>query len=91
VARDGHGTTHEETVQARARAREALLMGLRLAIGVEADYFAARTGLQLEDALDSEILAASLEAGYVRRTATHLLATESGRRRLDALLPRLVR
>ncbi len=91
VARDGHGITHEEAVPVLERAREALIMGLRLAVGVDAAYFAARTGVALDEAVDAEILAASVEAGYVRRTATHLVATESGRRRLDALLPRLVK
>jgi oxygen-independent coproporphyrinogen-3 oxidase len=72
------------------RAREALLMGLRLADGIDSAHFTARTGVPLNDAIDADIAAACEEAGYLRRTRTHLAATESGRRRLDALLPRLV-
>jgi putative oxygen-independent coproporphyrinogen III oxidase len=89
VARDGHGTTHESPVPPAERAREALLMGLRLAEGIDSAHFAARTGVALAGAIDPDIAAACEEAGYLRRTKTHLVATESGRRRLDALLPRL--
>jgi hypothetical protein len=35
-------------------------------------------------------LRAAVEAGYVELTATHMLATAEGRKRLDALLPELV-
>jgi putative oxygen-independent coproporphyrinogen III oxidase len=90
VARNGHGTTHEAPVPPAERAREALLMGLRLAEGIDSTHFAARTGVALTDAIDSDIAAACEEAGYLRLTQTHLIATDSGRRRLDALLPRLV-
>jgi hypothetical protein len=44
----------------------------------------------LENAVDRGILAASMEEGYVIATDTHLVATQAGRRVLDALLPRLV-
>ena len=90
VERDGHGTTHEDIVTMPERAREALLMGLRLTEGVERAWFEARTGMALAEAVDGDILAASIEAGYVIETPTHLVATAEGRRRLDALLPRLV-
>jgi len=90
VARDGHGSTRETPVPPPERAREALLMGLRLAEGISADYFATRTGRRLDDAVDPEILSAAIEAGYLHQTPSHLIATEAGRRRLDALLPRLV-
>jgi oxygen-independent coproporphyrinogen-3 oxidase len=90
VERDGHGSTAEEVVSQQDRAREALLMGLRLSEGVERAWFARRCGVALEDAVDRGILAASVEEGYVIATDTHLVATQAGRRVLDALLPRLV-
>ena len=90
VERNEHGSTHDEPVPPAERAREALLMGLRLAEGIAADSFHARTGVRLDDAVDASIVAASIEAGYLERTQTHLIATPEGRRRLDALLPRLV-
>jgi oxygen-independent coproporphyrinogen-3 oxidase len=90
VERNGHGSTAEEDILPRDRAREALLMGLRLAEGIDADAFLQRTGLSLEQSVDASILAACIEADYVSYDAGILRATEEGRRRLDAVLPRLV-
>ncbi len=90
VEAHGHGTTHEDPVPQTDRAREMLLMGLRLTEGIDAARFAARTGIALDDALDPEILHRAIEEGYVIRTDRHLTATAEGRMRLDALLPALV-
>ena len=90
VEAHGHGTTHEDPVPQTDRAREMLLMGLRLTEGIDAARFTARTGMALDDALDAEILHRAIEAGYVTRTDRHLAATAEGRMRLDALLPALV-
>ena len=90
VERDGHGTTGETPVAEEDRAREMLLMGLRLAEGVAESRFAARTGRSLDSALDPDILARAIEAGYLDRDVTRLRATAEGRKRLDALLPMLV-
>ncbi len=90
VEREGHGSTAEEIIGPADRAREMLLMGLRLHEGIDAARFARRTGIALPDALDPAVLAMAEEAGYVVQTATHLTATAEGRVRLDALLPALV-
>ena len=90
VESHGHGTTHEDPVPQTDRAREMLLMGLRLTEGVDAARFAARTGVTLDDAIDPEILRRAIEEGYVTRTDRCLAATAEGRMRLDALLPALV-
>ena len=90
VERDGHGSTPEEAVAPRDCAREALLMGLRLAEGISAAAFAQRTGVALANALDPEILSACVAEGYLVWDEARLVATTAGRRRLDALLPRLV-
>jgi len=89
VERHGHGSTAEEIVSPRDRAREALLMGLRLTEGIDAAAFAARTGVALEDAVDPFILAACVEEGYLVASPGRLAATRQGRARLDAVLPRL--
>jgi oxygen-independent coproporphyrinogen-3 oxidase len=91
VERDGHGSTAEEIVSGLDKAREALLMGLRLTEGIDKRWFATRTGVALGDAVDTEILLAAVEAGYLADMETRLIATPAGRRLLDALLPRLVR
>jgi oxygen-independent coproporphyrinogen-3 oxidase len=87
----GSGATVEDEVSKRDQAREALLMGLRLTEGVAFTTFLERTGTPLTEAVDPDILEAALEAAYLRTTATHLIATAEGRKRLDALLPVLAR
>jgi oxygen-independent coproporphyrinogen-3 oxidase len=91
VERHGHGSTSEEALSATERAREMLLMGLRLSVGVEADRFAARTGVALRDAIDEDVLQRAVEEGYLRHDGGTLRATLEGRKRLDALLAALVR
>jgi oxygen-independent coproporphyrinogen-3 oxidase len=91
VERDGHGSTEETRLAPTERAREALLVGLRLAEGIDAARFAARTGIALDAALEPEVLASGLEAGYLLRDKDRLRATAEGRKRLDALLAALVR
>jgi putative oxygen-independent coproporphyrinogen III oxidase len=90
VEAQGHGTTHEEPVVPADRAREMLLMGLRLAEGIDEARFAARTGMALDDALDAGVLGQAIEAGYVARGGGRLRALPEGRLRLDALLGALV-
>jgi oxygen-independent coproporphyrinogen-3 oxidase len=91
VERRGHGSGEDQVIAPPDRAREALLMGLRLAEGIDASWFLSRTGVALEDAVDPSMLAACIDAGYLTVTASRLVATAEGRRRLDAMLPRLAR
>jgi oxygen-independent coproporphyrinogen-3 oxidase len=91
VEQHGHGTTLEEAVGPQDRAREALIMGLRLVEGVDAGRFQARTGGRLEDALEPDILSEALAESYISFENGRLAATKRGIKRLDALLPALVR
>ena len=90
VERWGHGSTAEERIGPRGRAREMLLMGLRLTEGIDASRFAARTGMPLDDALDPSVLDQALEADYLTYADGRLAATAEGRLRLDSLLTQLV-
>jgi oxygen-independent coproporphyrinogen-3 oxidase len=90
VERQGHGSTDDEPVPPAERAREALLMGLRLSEGIDAVRFATRTGVALEAAIEGETLGRAVEAGYLERAGGRLRATAEGRLRLDALLAALV-
>jgi len=90
VEQQGHGSTTEEHIGPQDRAREMLLMGLRLTEGVDAARFAARTGMELEAALDPAILEQALEVGYLTHAAGRLAATIEGRLRLDSLLAQLI-
>ena len=91
VAAHGHGTSEELAIEPPDRAREALLMGLRLAEGVDLAAFTARTGLDLAEAVDAAMLEACIEEGYLGLTPERLTATAQGRQRLGALLPALLR
>jgi len=90
VERDGHGSTAEEDISPENRAREALLMGLRLREGIDRTEFEQRTTIALDDAIDPAMLIACIDAGYLQ-AGTRLRATPEGLRRLDAILPRLVK
>jgi oxygen-independent coproporphyrinogen-3 oxidase len=67
-----------------------LLMGLRLAEGIDAAAFEVRTEVPLPETLDADTLEQAVEANYLAWDGTVLRATPEGRKRLDALLPRLV-
>lgn len=90
VEAHGHGTKGSEHLSADMKAHEALLMGLRLRKGIQADHFQRRTGKDLLTCLDPTILTACLEEGYLEHNHTTLRATDEGRLRLEALLAQLV-
>ncbi len=90
VERSGEGTTSDEAIEAPERAREALLMGLRLAEGIDLAWFEARTGQTLAQSVDGDVLAHAIDAGYLTVTPNLLIATKAGRIRLDSLLGLLV-
>ncbi|MCB8875317.1 radical SAM family heme chaperone HemW [Acidisoma silvae] len=87
----GHGSGADVIVTQVEQAEEMLLMGLRLSEGISAARFQARTGMALNDAIDTEMLPALIEEGYLIHDGDRLRATPEGRLRLDALLGALVR
>nr|WP_294547537.1 radical SAM family heme chaperone HemW [uncultured Rhodopila sp.] len=90
VEQSGDGTTSNEPVEDAERAREALLMGLRLAEGIDLAWFEARTGRTLAQSVDADVFAQAVAEGYLTATPERLTATREGRIRLDSLLGRLV-
>ena len=90
VERLGTGETSATPLSVRDRAREMLLMGLRLSEGIDTEAFAARTGTPLAAALDGGVLQAARDEGYLLWHGDRLAATPAGRLRLDALLGALV-
>jgi putative oxygen-independent coproporphyrinogen III oxidase len=91
VEQSEHGTTEQLALGTEEKAREMLLMGLRLTEGIDPARFAARTGTALEAAVDPETLAQAVAESYLEWQGGRLLALPAGRLRLDALLAALVR
>jgi oxygen-independent coproporphyrinogen-3 oxidase len=90
VERNGDGLTADEPVMPEERAREALLMGLRLTEGIEVARFEARTGRTLAQSVDAGVLEQCIAEGYLTLTPHRLVATREGRIRLNSLLAALV-
>ena len=83
VERNGDGLTSDEPVEAEDRAREALLMGLRLTEGIEVARFEGRTGRTLAQSVDADVLSRCISEGYLMVTHDRLTATREGRIRLE--------
>ena len=90
VERAGHGTAETSSVEGRDMVEEALMMGLRLADGIDRATFASVSGVDPVEAIDAARLDPLMRAGFLEIDATHLRATSEGRQRLNALLERLV-
>lgn len=83
IERNGHGIEREDPLDPQDRGVEALLMGLRLAEGVDLS--------RIPDApLDAKALAGMEAQGLVRREGTRLVVTDAGMPVLEAILRELV-
>jgi oxygen-independent coproporphyrinogen-3 oxidase len=83
----GHGTAESETIDVGTMWREALMMGLRLAEGVDLKALAARG---IDVALDQRKLAPLIEGGLLEIANGRLVATGAGRQVLNTLLLKLM-
>ncbi|WP_375194814.1 radical SAM family heme chaperone HemW [Sphingobium sp.] len=90
VARNGHGLQSEEPLAPADRAREALLMGLRLAEGVDLDRIARLSGLPVSALIDDGAIARLAPHGLIRRQDQRLTIQPAGMLLLDAILPEVV-
>jgi len=84
VARNGHGLVEEEVLSPREAAREALVMGLRLAEGIDTQALARRFGVEsiVDEAAVSRLAALEL----LNRRGPQLIVTPAGRLLLDSIL-----
>ena len=83
MARNGHGMVEEEKLTAAEAADEALVMGLRLAEGINIEALEARLGVPLVDRDATDRLVAS---GHLHCDRGRLRTTPAGRLVLDHLL-----
>jgi putative oxygen-independent coproporphyrinogen III oxidase len=90
VAEHGHGIAEHRPLGQREQAAEAMLMGLRLAEGVDLAALAARFGLGEADLVIPAKRAFYGEMDLLRETGSRLIVTEKGMPLLDGLLGELV-
>jgi len=84
VARNGHGIAEEEPLTATQAADEALVMGLRLAEGIDPAALAKRFGLPA--IVDWPAVDQLAQSGHLTRNGSHVAATVAGRLVLNRVL-----
>ncbi len=90
IERDGHGIQEERILGSREQASESLLMGLRLAEGIDLATIAARFALADDLLIDRKRLAFFEDLGLVWTENSRIGVTEAGMPLLDALLAELI-
>jgi len=90
IDRNGHGIQSEEPLAGEDRAREALLMGLRLREGVDLTQIAASSGVATDALIDGAAAERLATLGLLRSAGPRLQVTAAGLLLLDAILPEIV-
>lgn len=88
--KNGHALHEFETIDDAQRGRERLMMGLRLAEGIDRKRFAALTRAAPEAFVKPQALQALKDGGFLQDDGHVLAATAAGRQRLNALLAYLL-
>ncbi|GGE08285.1 coproporphyrinogen III oxidase [Polymorphobacter glacialis] len=91
VTATGHGMTVEAPLAPADRATEFLVMGLRLAQGIDAQRFLSRTGLELSSILRPDRVARIVAQGLLEHDAQGLRLTPAGQPFVDAVLKEIAR
>jgi len=91
VTRNGHGAQSEEPLVPADRAKEGLLMGLRLREGIDLGRIAMLGEAPIAALVDEPAIARLAEQGLMARDGDHLRVREAGMLLLDAILPEVVR
>ncbi|MGB5483513.1 MAG: coproporphyrinogen III oxidase, partial [Parasphingorhabdus sp.] len=90
VERNGTGLKVEQALSAETRAMDALMMGLRLAEGVDLVDLAAKTGLSAAEMVDGAEVETLAGLGFAERRGDRLTILPKGMPLLDALLPKII-
>ncbi len=90
VQAEGHGTQEESPITPDDRARELLMMGLRIVEGVDKARFARLTGRRLEEIVNPGAVGRLMQGGFLVDAPDILRATPAGRMALDAVLRELL-
>jgi putative oxygen-independent coproporphyrinogen III oxidase len=84
LGRNGHGIAEQARLSPAEAADEALVMGLRLSEGIDADAIARRFGLS--SIVDPAKVGRLIASGHLARGGTRIALTPSGRLLLDHIL-----
>lgn len=90
MARNGHGLSEERALAPDEQAAEALMMGLRLAEGVDLAALAGRTGLARDTLIDQAAAERLAAHGLLRAEGERLSVTPAGMLLLDGILAQIV-
>ena len=86
---DGHGLSEATALDPHTRASEALLMGLRLAEGIDPGHFIGRTGIDLSAVTNATVRDTLTAQGLIEPRTDRLQLTRRGRPLLNAILAEL--
>jgi oxygen-independent coproporphyrinogen-3 oxidase len=90
VKRNGHGAQSEDALTPAEKAREALLMGLRLETGINLTHIAHKTGQSEDQLVDTAAIAQLTQHGLVRQDGANLRILPDGMLLLDRILAEIV-
>jgi putative oxygen-independent coproporphyrinogen III oxidase len=90
AARNGNGLKVEQPLSPQTRAMEALMMGLRLAEGVDLEALEAKTELTAAAMVDGGEVQKLADMGFLLQRDGRLTVRPKGMPLLDALLPRII-
>ena len=90
VAKNGHGELPREHLDQPNRLIEMVLMGLRMTEGVNIERLERESGAALTETLDGDAVQDFVNEDWLTIDEGRLLATRSGRLRLNALLSALL-
>ncbi|WP_137679259.1 radical SAM family heme chaperone HemW [Aurantiacibacter suaedae] len=90
IERNGHGTQEERALGVSEQASEALLMGLRLAEGVDLATLTARFGFAPDALVDPDAVARCRKLGLLSQHGDRITITPEGMGVLDAVLGEIV-
>ncbi len=90
VERNGNGLKVEQALSPQVRAMEALMMGLRLAEGVDLAALEDKTGLAVKEMIELPQIQKLAEIGFIESSADRLVITPKGMPLLDAILPKVI-
>jgi oxygen-independent coproporphyrinogen-3 oxidase len=91
VARNRHGIEQEDVLAPQERAIEAMLMGLRLAEGIDLDRISTLGERPIDELADGPAIDRLAAQGLLERDGTRLRATDAGMPVLNAILGQVVR